>query len=944
MTVEILRLSGLEASEAEQAASTLLDLRTGPRDLRNLLVLDDTALVVEHSSAYVRLDTAARVQDILCVAVGPRAGDGRMLRLPGNLGGTQGSPVLWVSDPSGIDWRVATAAIALGHPPGRASGLDLLVELLSVDDMFKRVHMTIVEKVPGRVANPGLHLAGADDEAATFAAALAMAIRRLCDPGQGADGPFPALLPAQVGGASLAEGGPLDRYRNEVVESVAAASDVLRKLTGPGGRFRHGGSAHTHLVEAGAALADLRDLVTELLQKANTVGELTVEQRQLVSKAGLRLAPGSPPASSAETAGSAAEQSLVFRTIADAIGSGDTLTVVTRRLTLTERELKRLGSASYLHQVEERCPTPLLSRLADPPQRLPRRAASQIREELGLDAAEHAANALGELVVAVANREWSPAAAALAGEVARLRVALDAVGKALTGHAAGSGSAGGTARGARLARLGDSLTPVLRDLVLRVLAAEVAQPSTGGQEAFGTAQQRAARLVSDWGLHVRDHGVLSRPAFATSAVPDAVPYAYEDDVPEVRAALLYPPREEMWQLCSPADLSVLNAAAVPEVVRFASRLSKDALAGTVPGDQPVWTSFRKVRRVAPPRLAATRLRVLELGRDVARGGLIARGRPLVMTGKLQFRLCNGEQIEAEADVDDAEFPAGEFLLARKVRLEDGTELRQHRPTRGSERRDGYERLDNEILAGRRLCQVDEWGSYPRELARLYGDEATSADPYTLFEPYRGQPVREVGTYLLDDEFDAFLLSLLTGLCWLAAASIAHRAINLDTVRWDGRERRVQITDFSRSTIFGVPRTPIMASQDWIPKEQRPRTCFGTIGPRDDIWAAGRLIFFVRNQGEALVDRAQIASSGLDALFNGMFDRVLGPPEGRPTARDLLEEGLRGRIPVPRPADGSALIAGRERFLEVRQRRHPSAPVPRGFNADIDWMGDPGGTG
>ena len=95
-------------------------------------------------------------------------------------------------------------------------------------------------KVPGRVASPGLRLAGADDEAATFAAALAVAIRRLGDPGPGADGPFPALLPAQAGGATLAEGGPLARYRDEVAESVAAASDALGKLTGLGGMFRHG--------------------------------------------------------------------------------------------------------------------------------------------------------------------------------------------------------------------------------------------------------------------------------------------------------------------------------------------------------------------------------------------------------------------------------------------------------------------------------------------------------------------------------------------------------------------------------------------------------------------------------------------------------------------------------------------------------------------------------
>jgi hypothetical protein len=314
----------------------------------------------------------------------------------------------------------------------------------------------------------------------------------------------------------------------------------------------------------------------------------------------------------------------------------------------------------------------------------------------------------------------------------------------------------------------------------------------------------------------------------------------------------------------------------------------------------------------------------------------------VGAGRLQFRLFTGELVEATARVDDVEFPAGEFLIARKVRLEDGTELRQHRPASGSQRRDGYGRLDNQILAGRRLYEVADRGSYPPEVACLYGDEANSAEPYALFEPYRGQPLREVGTNITDDEFDDFLRSLLTGLCWLAAAGLAHRAIDMDTVLWDSHRRRVQIVDFSRSTVFGVPRTPVTGSPAWVPREQRPGTCYGTVGPRDDIWAAGKAIFFVRNHGEDLVHRAQIADSGLDRLFNTLFGRVFGPPEGRPTAWDLAEYGLRWRSPVPRAADGSArLIAGRERFLQARQRRHPGAPEPPGFNEDIDWMDDAG---
>ena len=48
--------------------------------------------------------------------------------------------------------------------------------------------------------------------------------------------------------------------------------------------------------------------------------------------------------------------------------------LVSKRLTLTERELKRRGSASYLPEVDKRCP-----RVAARPARQTRRAASPAR-------------------------------------------------------------------------------------------------------------------------------------------------------------------------------------------------------------------------------------------------------------------------------------------------------------------------------------------------------------------------------------------------------------------------------------------------------------------------------------------------------------------------------------------------------------------------------------
>jgi hypothetical protein len=242
-----------------------------------------------------------------------------------------------------------------------------------------------------------------------------------------------------------------------------------------------------------------------------------------------------------------------------------------------------------------------LGRLADPPQRPPRHASGgDLRGELGLDEATKAANALADLIGTVASREWSSAAAA-PGEVARTRIALNGIGKALTEHADAAGDTGSGARGARLARLGDSLMPILGDLVLRVLAAESASPSAGGQEAFEHSRDRAAELLAEWTRHVHANGVLSQPSFATSSVHE-VPYAGEDDVAEIKEAIQYEPSQVMWQLCAPDDLGALDAAILPQVVRFAPRLNKNVLAGVPP--ETVWTSsgsYAGLLRLVPLR-------------------------------------------------------------------------------------------------------------------------------------------------------------------------------------------------------------------------------------------------------------------------------------------------------------------------------------------------------
>jgi hypothetical protein len=612
MTVQVLSLAGLSTAEAMQGAQALLDIddETAPDRLDRLLVLESTALLGEHGPVYQWLEAANRVGKFLCVTVGPRAGDGRKLDMPGNLGGGLGWPVLWVSRPGGINWRMASAAVANRRPGSVPSTLDghPLVSLLAIDEMFDRVHDRLGE-VPVRVASPGLWLAGADDEAAVFAAALALAIQRVCEPGPGNDAAFVELLPAMAGGARLSETGPLARYLGRLAEMDREAANALAKQGVLGGMLKRGDNgALRYVIKAGEALADLRNLVVQVLRDASvgTAATMSANQRDLVRNAGIEFESDVAPSPSA-TAGSAAEQSLVYRTLTRAVGGGDSIPVVVKRLSATERQIIRRGSKSYLAEVENCCPSSLLAQLVDPQQRVSRHvAAAEARFELGLVAAVKAAQALKDLVLAVANQEWSPAGVTTR-ELAGARAALEGTRKALTDYVGTVDDAGGGARGARVSRLSENRLPVLCDLVLQVAGFELASPSASGPDALRAAQRRATDMIEEWTRQVRAQGVTALPPFAKSGTHAAV-YVLEEDVAAVREALLYPARDEMWQLCAPADLSALNATAPPIVIRFASRFTREALAGTVPGDEPVWTSSGKF---------AGLLRLVELRSGVA---------------------------------------------------------------------------------------------------------------------------------------------------------------------------------------------------------------------------------------------------------------------------------------------------------------------------------------
>jgi hypothetical protein len=291
-----------------------------------------------------------------------------------------------------------------------------------------------------------------------------------------------------------------------------------------------------------------------------------------------------------------------------------------------------------------------------------------------------------------------------------------------------------------------------------------------------------------------------------------------------------------------------------------------------------------------------------------------------VTEELTFRHHSGTIVHAVATGEEQENCAGELLTARGIRLADGTRLRQVRVTDGPQRGDGYGRLDNEILAGRRLHAVAEPGPYPASVSFLHGDEAESATPYALLRPYQGKPLSAVAGHMLEAEQRAFELSLLSGLCWLAAAGIAHRGLSSSTVRWDHQEH-AQITDFSRCTVFGAPRSVTSWLEEADAQPGPGKQASGPVTPRDDMYTAGLLIYYVRSQG----DTGPPSHGRLTELGLAGLEPVFGPPESRPSASELLASYLGMASPVTRRTD--PLKDGHSRFEFWRDKKSSGREFP-----------------
>ena len=105
-------------------------------------------------------------------------------------------------------------------------------------------------------------------------------------------------------------------------------------------------------------------------------------------------------------------------------------------------------------------------------------------------------------------------------------------------------------------------------------------------------EKKVSELLHLQIVHVKDHGLLEQPPFAT------VPYLSPADVlpagaaDAIRSAVKYDPREVMWQLCRPGDLSIVDPDGPLPTVSFAPRDVQQVLAGALPTHM-IWTPSGK---------------------------------------------------------------------------------------------------------------------------------------------------------------------------------------------------------------------------------------------------------------------------------------------------------------------------------------------------------------
>ncbi|MBB5873099.1 serine/threonine protein kinase [Allocatelliglobosispora scoriae] len=299
-----------------------------------------------------------------------------------------------------------------------------------------------------------------------------------------------------------------------------------------------------------------------------------------------------------------------------------------------------------------------------------------------------------------------------------------------------------------------------------------------------------------------------------------------------------------------------------------------------------------------------------------------------------FTTVDGDEVEwgvsAGPDLESGGDHRDGGMRSRSLTTESGQRIFQRRITGSTESRDRAAlelRLESEICAGLRLQRRYEPADYPRMLPKIIGYAVDRGEPFVLWHPSAGRPLRDVAGRLLVADLEQVIVDLFSGLACLADCGIVHRGITPDTIRWTGD--RAVFDGFAMAALEKEPRSPI-GSLPWASPEQRSGS--GHVERRDDIWSAAVVLsYLISGQQATAANPPQPAQLG--PKYGQLLADTLAPRGSmRPDALTVLSRlSIEPPRNAVRPVDG-AMAAGAQRFLDVvtdKRHRTEAAPAARG---------------
>jgi hypothetical protein len=344
-------------------------------DFNRAVIIDEVAKLAEHDDVYAHILTSGVDVSMLCVAVGQLSGGDpavairRPYQLQSPLAAT-----LWVSNATGIGWRMDSSQADVVYPHDSADTGDLppgaLTESLVIPQVFDRV-LKAVGAMAGAVASPGMYINHGGVDPDRLRSAQQAAVRQLTRSVQPVWQQGPALEPnSLIGGARdepsqrdpLRAGGKMEKLYQECQHAVDGAAMAAERLRTPSGLWGSEGAGRlrTSLSRLGDTAGQFAEAVEHLLDWADPQAAFDVAHYEELARQGIDIA-------QPRRQESAFAVDVLSDLTLTALDRHEPLPSIAEALRDAADGIVPHSTQLYLGRLRRLCPDRALRRLANPP-------------------------------------------------------------------------------------------------------------------------------------------------------------------------------------------------------------------------------------------------------------------------------------------------------------------------------------------------------------------------------------------------------------------------------------------------------------------------------------------------------------------------------------------------------------------------------------------------